>query len=78
MKDFAFMDHAGFQVQQYAKKYFYDSLKDGGLAEVGYSSVDFFAFKTTGGSNLDPEDPQMKAENCFPWKMIFAQSTTSF
>jgi len=56
MKDFAFMNHDGFQVQQYAKKYFYDSLNDGGLAEVGYSSVDFFAFKTTGGSNLDPED----------------------
>jgi len=56
MKDFAFMDQPDFQVQQYAKKYFYDSLNEGVMTEVGYSSVEFFAFKTTGGSNLDPDD----------------------
>jgi aminopeptidase len=43
-------------VQKYAKKYFLDPLLDGVANEVGYSCVDFLAFKTTGGSNLDPED----------------------
>ena len=81
MKDFAFMDHDCFQVQQYAKKYFFDSLDDGVLAEVGYSNVDFFAFKTTGGSNLDPEDDasdvsgkQLSLENdiCSKYDIILA------
>ena len=30
---------------------------DGLAEELGFASVGFYAFKTTGGSNLDPEDP---------------------
>ncbi|HCY58046.1 MAG TPA: hypothetical protein DHU78_04230, partial [Opitutae bacterium] len=56
MHDLAFLDENSFQVQKYAKKYFLDPLLDGVANEVGYSCVDFLAFKTTGGSNLDPED----------------------
>ena len=56
MHDFAFLDENSFQVQKYAKKFFLDPLLDGVANELGYSCVDFFAFKTTGGSNLDPED----------------------
>ena len=56
MTNFSFMKEDGFQVQQYAKKFFYDKLLEGTMHEVGYSSVDFLAFKTTGGSNLDPAD----------------------
>ena len=56
MRDLKFLDNDGFQVQKYAKQYFLDPLLEGIAEEVGYSTVDFLAFKTTGGSNLDPED----------------------
>tara|TARA_B100001057_G_scaffold500957_1_gene619242 strand:+ start:821 stop:2008 length:1188 start_codon:yes stop_codon:yes gene_type:complete len=56
MHNLAFLNENTFQVQKYAKKFFFDPLLDGLAEEVGYSCVDFLAFKTTGGSNLDPED----------------------
>ena len=56
MHNLAFLNENAFQVQKYAKKFFLDPLLDGVAEEVGYSCVDFLAFKTTGGSNLDPED----------------------
>ena len=56
MRDLKFLDNDGFQVQKYAKQYFLDPLLEGIAEEVGYSTVDFLAFKKTGGSNLDPED----------------------
>ncbi len=56
MHNLAFLNESSYQVQKYAKKYFLDPLLDGVANEVGYSLVDFLAFKTTGGSNLDPED----------------------
>tara|TARA_B100001093_G_scaffold457662_1_gene469515 strand:+ start:984 stop:2171 length:1188 start_codon:yes stop_codon:yes gene_type:complete len=59
MKNLAFLDESSFQVQKYAKKYFLDPLLDGVANDVGYSCVDFLAFKTTGGSNLDPDDAVM-------------------
>jgi aminopeptidase len=51
-----FLDEAGFPVQKYAHDIFLKSLKEGVSERLGLTGNDFFAFKSTGGSNLDPED----------------------
>ena len=54
MRDLKFLDNDGFKSKSIPKKqYFLDPLLEG--EGVGYSTVDFLAFKKTGGSNLDPE-----------------------
>ena len=59
MKDHSFLGHENFSVQSYAVDKFLNPLK----GEVGYEynvkNVDMYAFKTTYGSNLDPEDDAM-------------------
>lgn len=63
--NYQFIDNQRFQVQSYGKKYFFDSLTPDLLDKLNYASVDFFAFKTTGGSNLDPDDEVRDADgNC--------------
>ena len=57
-----FLSEDGFAVQKCAHDVFLKLLKDGVADSMGYSSSDFFAFKTTGGSNLDPEDELIDAE----------------
>ncbi len=54
--DFKFAEFPEFQVQAYGKKYFYDGFTSAIMENLNLSSIDFFAFKTTGGSNLDPDD----------------------
>ena len=49
-------DSDRFPVQNKAYEFFYQPLLQGECDELGYETIDFFAFKTTGGSNLDPED----------------------
>ena len=56
MRDHKFLTLDGFSVQKYAYNTFLHDLKDGVSEELSYSENGFFAFKTTGGSNLDPED----------------------
>jgi hypothetical protein len=56
MVDHRFLEEDGFEVQKRAHDVFLKTLKEGVSEKMGYSSNDFFAFKTTGGSNLDPED----------------------
>lgn len=59
MKDHSFLGHENFSVQSYAVDKFLKPLK----SEVGYEynvkKADMYAFKTTYGSNLDPEDDAM-------------------
>ena len=59
MKDHSFLGHENFSVQSYAVDKFLNPLK----GEVGYEynvkNVDMYAFKTTYGSNLDPENDAM-------------------
>ena len=59
MKDHSFLGHENFSVQSYAVDKFLNPLK----SEVGYEynvkKADMYAFKTTYGSNLDPEDDAM-------------------
>ena len=79
MRDLKFLDNDGFQVQKYAKQYFLDPLLEGIAEEVGYSTVDFLAFKTTGGSNLVTKTGLLTSmAKTFPSKKIFARNTTLY
>ena len=51
-----FLGESGFPVQKCAHDVFLKELKEGVSEKLGFTGNDFFAFKTTGGSNLDPED----------------------
>ena len=62
MVDHRFLEEDGFEVQKRAHDVFLKTLKEGVSEKMGYSSNDFFAFKTTGGSNLDPEDELIDTE----------------
>jgi aminopeptidase len=56
MKDFAFLSAAGYGVQKKAYEVFYAGLQDGGLAELGMTGGEMFAYRMTHGSNLDLAD----------------------
>jgi len=57
VKDFAFLNQSGFDVQKMAVSHFLNELnQDNQAVSILDNQCDFFAFKTTGGSNLDPED----------------------
>ncbi len=56
IKDFAFLENPDLSVQRNAHKYFYEGLKNGVLEELGLKGGDIFAYKITGGSNLDLPD----------------------
>ncbi|NDV62361.1 hypothetical protein G0Q06_07865 [Puniceicoccales bacterium CK1056] len=56
VKDFAFLDNPRLSIQNYGHKVFYQGFQNGGLEEMNYKDGDFFAYKETGGSNLDMED----------------------
>ena len=52
-KDFGFLRDEKLGVQKRAHDVFYQGLKNGGLAELELTGGDMFAYKVTGGSNLD-------------------------
>jgi hypothetical protein len=56
VKDFAFLGDPRFSIQRNAYDYFYRGLHKGVMAELGLTEGDFFAYKITGGSNLDLPD----------------------
>ncbi|RYD58473.1 MAG: hypothetical protein EOP83_20850 [Verrucomicrobiaceae bacterium] len=56
IKDFAFLQQAGFPVQKNAHKHFYQALRDGALGELGMTGGEMFAYRCTYGSNLDLAD----------------------
>ena len=56
IKDFAFLKDRDSTIQRHAYEVFYQGLKNGGLAELGLQGGDLFAYKITGGSNLDLPD----------------------
>jgi hypothetical protein len=51
-----FLDLEGLDVQKRAVSYFYEPLGGEIGKKLNISSCDLFSFKTTGGSNLDPEN----------------------
>ncbi len=56
MKDFAFLDSDGFEVQKNAIKHFYEPFKNGVMEELGMTGGEMFAYYCTNGSNLDMKD----------------------
>ena len=57
VKDFAFLKDTNLSIQRHAYEVFYQGLQKGALKELGFKGGDFFAYKITGGSNLDlPDD----------------------
>src|SRR5580658_3286099 len=56
VKDFAFLHDPALTIQRHAHDVFYQGLKNGGLAELGLTGGDLFAYQATGGSNLDLPD----------------------
>lgn len=53
MRGFAFLNNPKLSIQRYAHDLFYRPLQDGLLQKLGLRGGDIFAYKVTGGSNLD-------------------------
>lgn len=62
MKGYAFLAAGGHEVQKKAYEEFFLGLKDGGLEELGLSGGEIYAYRVTGGSNLDLSDECVDAE----------------
>jgi hypothetical protein len=86
IKDFAFLKDPQFSIQRNAHEYFYRGLRNGVMAELGLTGGDFFAYKITGGSNLDlpdeawaPDGTQLSlSRDIYPeYKIILCISTCS-
>jgi aminopeptidase len=86
VKDFAFLKNPAYTIQKAAYEHFYEALRDGVLKELGLTGGDFFAYKITGGSNLDlpdeawaPDGRQLSLErDIYPnYKIILCISTCS-
>ncbi|MBC8128635.1 MAG: hypothetical protein H8M99_15965 [Gloeobacteraceae cyanobacterium ES-bin-144] len=56
IKDFAFLKHDGFPVQKNAYRYFYEELHKQALKNLQMTGGEMFAYRCTGGSNLDLAD----------------------
>ena len=56
VKDFAFLNRSDLTIQRYAYDVFYMGLKSDVMDEMGLKGGDLFAYKVTGGSNLDLDD----------------------
>jgi hypothetical protein len=56
VKDFAFLQDPQLTIQRYAHDVFYEGLKNGVSQELNFKGGDFYAYRITGGSNLDMPD----------------------
>jgi aminopeptidase len=56
VKDFSFLNDETLSIQNYGYTVFYQGFKSGALNELNWTKGDFYAYKETGGSNLDMED----------------------
>ena len=55
-KDFAFLDDEALPIQRHAYEVFYQGLKNGVMDELGLRGGEMYAYRITGGSNLDLPD----------------------
>jgi len=62
MKDFSFLKEAELTVQRKAYEVFYEGLRDGVADRLGLTGGEMFAYRTTGGSNLDLPDEAVNAD----------------
>lgn len=56
VRDLAFLRDASLTIQRHAHEAFYRGLQEGVLAELGLEGGELFAYRVTGGSNLDLPD----------------------
>jgi len=56
IKDFAFHSNPELSIQRHAHDVFFRGLHEGGMAELGLTGGEIFAYTITGGSNLDLPD----------------------
>ena len=56
VKDFAFLKNSSLTVQKYAHDIFYQGLNNGVGRDLGLTGGELYAYKKTGGSNLDMDD----------------------
>jgi hypothetical protein len=56
IKDFAFLNNPALTIQKHAIESFHTPLNDGLLSKMGLQGGEIFAYKLTGGSNLDLPD----------------------
>lgn len=56
IEDFRFLGDESLSIQNYGYETFYKRLRDGGLEELNYTGGEIYAYRETGGSNLDMED----------------------
>jgi hypothetical protein len=62
MEAFRFLRNPALTIQRHAHDVFHLGLKNGVLAELGLSGGEMFAYRTTGGSNLDLPEPAFTHE----------------
>jgi aminopeptidase len=84
--NFAFLSNPDLTIQKHAYEVFYQGLTNGVLKELNLTGGDLFAYKVTGGSNLDlpdlavtPEGKEVSLEqDVYPnYKLILCVSTYS-
>ena len=70
VKDWAFLNNDNFSIQRHAYDSFYKALHENVMEELQLTGGDFFAYKETGGSNLDlpdlaiaPDGSELSLEN---------------
>lgn len=56
IQDFRFLNDPTLSIQNYGHKIFYQAFKNGGLEEMNYTAGDIYAYRETGGSNVDMDD----------------------
>jgi hypothetical protein len=56
IKDFAFLADEGLTIQRHAHDVFYQGLRHGVAQELGLAGGEMYAYRITGGSNLDLDD----------------------
>src|ERR1700759_2448317 len=62
IKDFGFLKNPDLTIQRHAYEVFYLGLKNGVLGELSLTGGEMFAYKITGGSNLDLPDLAVSTE----------------
>jgi len=70
VKDWTFLNNENFSIQRHAYDSFYKALHENVMGELKLTGGDFFAYKETGGSNLDlpdlaiaPDGSELSLEN---------------
>ncbi|MGK0464113.1 MAG: hypothetical protein ACJAT5_000520 [Lentimonas sp.] len=56
IQEFKFLEDETLSIQNYGYETFYQGFKNAGLKEMNWSGGEIYAYKETGGSNLDMED----------------------